>query len=94
MNTKTGHIITIPAHLLPFMFDDLRMDDIHETNGKGKKNRLHVQGYRFNDDMEIDQISWQTGNASMTTVYEDVAPDTELTVWVPSIPAALATELA
>lgn len=94
MQNTTGHIITIPAHLIPNMFDDWRMDNIHETNGKGRKNRLSVNGYDMDDDGEISVIHWQTWNGSLDIVREDVAPDTMLTVWVPTIPAALAAELA
>lgn len=93
MQNNTGHIITVPAHLIPFMFDDWRMDDIHETNGKGRKNRLSILDYNTNDDGDIYEIIWQTWNGVLDTVREDVAPDTQMTVWVPSIPAELAAEL-
>lgn len=92
--TLTGHIITVPAHLIPAMYDDWRMDTIHETNRKGRKTRLTVNGYDVNDDGDICVIHWQTWNGTMATVEEIVAPDTALTVWVPSIPEALAAELA
>lgn len=92
--TLTGHIITVPAHLIPNMYDDWRMDVIHETTADGAKSTITVNGYDMNDDGEISAIHWQTWNGTLHTVHEDVTPDTPLTLWVPSIPAALAAELA
>lgn len=92
--TLTGHIITVPAHLIPAMYDDWRMDVIHEASETGTRGVLSVNGYDMDDDGEISRIAWQTWNGTMATIHEDVAPDTALTLWVPSIPAPLAAELA
>lgn len=94
MSKTTGHTITIPAHLIPNMYDDWRMDEIRETKPNGKPTRLTINGYDFDDDGDITGIHWQTWNGTVATVYERVAPDTNLTVWVPTIPDALAAELA
>lgn len=91
--TLTGHIITIPAHLVPFIMDDLNID-IHASTHDGGKSKMTLSGYDFNDDGEICALRWQTWNGTLTVIPEDMAPDTELTLWVPTIPDALAAELA
>lgn len=88
-----GHIITVPAHLVPFIMDDLGIDDIHDATD-GRKRVMTVSGYDFNDDGEISVIRWQTWNGTLNVIHEDVTADTTLTLWVPSIPAPLAAELA
>lgn len=91
--TLAGHIITVPAHLIPAMYDDWRMDVIHAADN-GAKSAMTVNGYDIDDDGEISRIHWQTYNGTLLTVPENITPDTILTLWVPSIPEALAAELA
>lgn len=99
MNTTTtqGHIIDIPAHLIPNMFDDWGMDTIHDVTppacGPVTPNCLAVNGYSYNDDGEISSIDWITDN-TVKSFTEDINPDETLTVWVPTIPPQLADELA
>lgn len=92
--TLTGHIIEVPAHLIPNMIDDWGMDDVHASTHDGGKGTLTISGYDFDDDGEISVIRWQTWNGTLTVIPEDMAPDTTLTLWVPEIPQALADELA
>lgn len=130
--TLTGHIITVPAHLIPAMIDDWGMEEVHTTTplpatqqhhiesademqpgdafigpdafsgyiverkntATHDRGRMTISGYDFNDDGEISVIRWQTWNATLTVIPEDIAPDTTLTLWVPTIPQALADELA
>jgi hypothetical protein len=129
--TLTGHIITVPAHLIPNMIDDWGMD-VHATTPLPAVQQQHIEtademqpgdvfigpdafsgyiverkntathdrssmtisGYDFDDDGEISVIRWQTWNATLSVIPEDIAPDTTLTLWVPEIPQALADELA
>lgn len=88
-----GHIITVAAHLIPFIMDDLGIDDIHDATD-GRKRIVTLSGYDFNDDGEVSTLRWQTWNGTMAVIPTDVADDTTLTLWVPRIPAALAAELA
>lgn len=92
--TLTGHIITVPAHLIPNMIDDWGMDDVHAATTDGVKGTITITGYDFDDDGDISVIRWQTWNGNLHVIPEDIAPDTPLTLWVPEIPQALADELA
>lgn len=94
MQNTTGHIITVPAHLIPFMDIDLNMDAIHSVNHDDTKGALTIVGYNTDDDGEISSIRWQTWNGTLRTITDETAPDAQIDVWVPSIPAALAAELA
>lgn len=88
-----GHIITVPAHLVPFIMDDLDIDDIHDATD-GRKRVMTLSGYDFNYDGAVSTLRWQTWNGTMTVIPTAVDDDTTLTLWVPSIPEALAAELA
>jgi hypothetical protein len=129
--TLTDHIVIVPAHLVPFIIDDLGINDVHAVTPLPAKQQHHIEtademqpgdvfigpdafsgyiverknsatheratmtitGYDFNDDGEISVIRWQTWNGTMTVIPEDIAPDTTLTLWLPTIPDALAAEL-
>lgn len=92
--TLTGHIITVPAHLIPAMYDDWRMDTIKTATPDGDVGTITINGYDVDDDGDISRIHWQMWNGNLHVIPECIAPDTMLTLWVPSIPEALAAELA
>jgi len=88
-----GSIITVPAHLVPFIMDDLGITDIHDATD-GRKRVMTLSGYDFNDDGEVSTLRWQTWNGTMTVIPTAVEDDTALTLWVARVPEALAAELA
>lgn len=94
-----GHYITIPALLIPHMYDDWGIHTIHDTRtnhttGQPTTTPLTITGYDINEDNEICALYWTTGKPTHRPIYDPIHELTDITVWVPEIPEELANELA